>query len=75
MHFSPALIADVLDRTGSSTGPAMGTFTAISDLGLTIGPVIMGLIVESTSYPIMFLCLALMGVFNLGYFYFFARKK
>jgi predicted MFS family arabinose efflux permease len=72
---APALIADALDRVGSSAGPAMGTFTAISDLGLTTGPVIMGIILQSTSYPIMFLCLALMGLINLSYFYFFVRKK
>jgi predicted MFS family arabinose efflux permease len=53
----------------------MGTFTAISDLGLTTGPVIMGIIIQSTSYPIMFLCLAFVGLINLNYFYFFVRKK
>jgi len=72
---APALIADTLDRVGSSTGPAMGTFTAISDLGLTSGPVIMGIIIQWTSYPIMFLCLALVGIINLIYFYFFVRRK
>jgi MFS family permease len=71
----PALIADALDRVGSSAGPAMGTFTAISDVGLTAGPVIMGIVLQSTSYPIMFLCLALVGVINLGYFHFLVRKK
>jgi MFS family permease len=71
----PALIAYILDRVGSSVGPAMGTFTAISDLGISLGPVIMGIIIHSTSYPIMFLCLALMGIINLNYFYFFVRKK
>jgi len=72
---APALMAYTLDRVGPSVGPAMGTFTAISDLGLTIGPVIMGIIIQSTSYPIMFLCLALVGIINLNYFYFFVRKK
>jgi MFS family permease len=71
----PALVAYILDRVGSSVGPAMGTFTAISDLGICLGPVIMGIIIHSTSYPIMFLCLALMGIINLNYFYFFVRKK
>ena len=70
----PSLMAYALDRVGSP-GPAMGTFTAISDLGLSLGPVIMGIILHSTSYPIMFLCLALTGVINLNYFYFFVRKK
>ena len=72
---APALIAYTLDRVGSSVGPAMGTFTAVSDLGLALGPVIMGIIIHSTSYPIMFLCLALMGIINLNYFYFFVRIK
>jgi MFS family permease len=72
---APALMAYTLDRVGSSVGPAMGTFTAISDLGLTAGPVIMGIIIQSTSYPIMFLCLAFVGIINLNYFYFFVRKK
>ena len=71
----PALLAYTLDRAGSSRGPAMGTFTAFSDLGVSLGPVITGLIIRFTSYPIMFLCLALIGVINLSYFHFFVRKK
>jgi len=35
----------------------------------------MGIILHSTSYPTMFLCLALIGFVNLNYFYFFARRK
>jgi len=65
----------VLDRVGSSRGTAMGTLTAIGDLGAGLGPVIMGIILRFTSYPIMFLCLALTGAINLTYFYFFVRKK
>jgi MFS family permease len=71
----PSLVVYALDRAGSSPGPAMGTFTAISDLGVSLGPVIMGIIIHAASYPIMFLCLALTGVINLSYFYFFVRKK
>jgi hypothetical protein len=37
--------------------------------------VIMGLIVHNAGYPTMFLCLALTGVINLSYFYFFVRNK
>jgi MFS family permease len=73
--FYPSLVVYVIDRVGSSQGPAMGTFTAISDLGMCLGPVTMGIIIHWTSYPIMFLCLALTGVINLNYFYFFVRKK
>lgn len=71
----PSLVPYTLDRAGSSPGPVMGTFTAISDLGLSLGPVIMGIVLHATSYPIMFLCLALAGIVNLNYFYFFVRKK
>jgi len=72
---TPSLVAYTFDRVGSSRGPAMGTFTGISDLGLSLGPVIMGIILHWASYPIMFLCLALAGIINLNYFFFFMRKK
>jgi MFS family permease len=72
---SPTLVAYTLDCAGSSPGPTMGTFTAISDLGFSLGPMVMGIIIHMTSYPIMFLCLALFGLMNLNYFYFLVRKK
>ncbi len=71
----PTLVAFALDRAGSSRGPAMGTFTAVTDLGVGVGAAMMGLILNWTSYPTMFLCLALIGVINLLYFHFFIRKK
>ena len=71
----PSLVVYALERAGSSPGPAMGTFTGISDLGVSLGPVIMGIIIHSAGYPVMFLCLALTGVINLSYFYFFVRRK
>lgn len=70
----PALVATALDRSGSSRGPAMGTFTAISDLGTGLGPVMMGIVLRLTNYRTMFLCLALTGAINFAYFYFFMRK-
>jgi predicted MFS family arabinose efflux permease len=71
----PSLVVYALDRMGSSPGPAMGMFTAFADLGISLGPVLMGIVVHSTNYRIMFFCLALTGVINLIYFYFFVRKK
>ncbi len=71
----PALVAYTLDRVGSARGPAMGTLTAIGDLGTGLGPIIMGIILRLTSYPTMFLCLALTGFINLNYFFFLTRKK
>ncbi len=73
--FMPTLVAYVLDRGGSSPGPAMGTYTAISDLGLSLGPVIMGIVTHVAGYPVMFLCLAFIGIINLCHFHFFVRQK
>ena len=71
----PTLIAHALDRAGSARGPAMGTFTAVADLGTGMGSVIMGIILTLTNYRTMFLCLAATGVINLLYFRFSLRKK
>ena len=69
----PTFVAYALDLAGSSRGTAMGTFTALDILGVGIGPVIMGVGLRLTSYPIMFLCLALIGAIDLGYFYYVAK--
>ena len=53
----------------------MGTFTALADLGAGIGPMIMGMILEWTNYPIMFFFLAITGVMNFLYFCYTIRKK
>jgi MFS family permease len=71
----PALLAYTLDRAGSPRGPAIGTYTAISDFGVVLGPMIMGIIIRLTSYRIMFFVLALVCFVNLNYFYFFVRRK
>ncbi len=71
----PSLLIYVIENAGSAQGPAMGTFTALGDLGAGIGPMIMGIILQGTSYPIMFLCLILTGVINFLYFYHVMRKR
>ena len=71
----PSLVAYAIDKMGSSRGPGMGTFTGFSDLGISLGPVIMGIVIHFTNYFTMFLCLALVGVISLTYFYFFVREK
>jgi MFS family permease len=73
--FYPSLAVYVLDRVGASKSLAMGTLTAMTDLGMFMGPVVMGMVTQFTSYPIMFLCLSLIGAFNLSYFYFLVRDK
>jgi predicted MFS family arabinose efflux permease len=71
----PMLITIALERGGSDRGPAMGTYTAIADLGTGLGPAMMGLILNWTNYRVMFLCLAFVGVINFLYFQFYVRKK
>lgn len=71
----PTLVAYTIDRAGFSRGPAMGTFTALTDLGAGTGSVIMGIILEWTNYPFMFFCLTLTGILNLLYFFLAVRKK
>jgi MFS family permease len=71
----PSLVVYAVENSGSARGPAMGTFTALADLGAGIGPMIMGLILEWTNYPVMFIFLALIGAINFLYFYYTIRKK
>jgi len=70
----PTLLLYALDEE-SSSGMAMGTFHGIADAGLCLGPVIMGVVLRLTSYPVMFLCLTLMAFLNIGYFCLFLRRK
>jgi MFS family permease len=73
--FFPAAMAYALEYAGSSDGTAVGTFRAISDLGMALGPVIMGIIIPLTGYRAMFLCLGLVCLINLIYFQFYVRKR
>jgi len=71
----PTLMAYALDRAGSSRGPAMATFTAFADLGVGMGPVIMGGVLQLTNYRTLFLCLVLNSCINLGYFSYAVRNR
>jgi MFS family permease len=73
--FYPASMAYALDYADSSGGPAIATYRALSDLGIALGPAVMGMIIPLTSYRTMFLCLALICLINLSYFQFFVRKR
>jgi predicted MFS family arabinose efflux permease len=73
--FFPTLVVYTVERAGAARGPAMGTFTAAGDLGVGLGAVIMGIVLQSTSYRTMFLCLALIAIINLGYFHYFMRDR
>lgn len=71
----PLMLVIASDRAGSSQGPAMGTYTAMLDLGTGTGSVVMGMVVQWTSYQTMFLCLAFMSFFNLFYYNQFVNRK
>ncbi len=73
--FVPVSMTYAFEYSGSSDGAAVGTFRAISDLGLGIGPVVVGIIIPFTGYRIMFLCLAFICLINLCYFQFYVRKR
>ena len=73
--FVPTSMTYSLEYAGSSGGTAVGTFRAFADLGQTLGPMVMGLIIHSTGYPVMFLCLTFVCLLNLCYFQFYVRKK
>ena len=72
---TPAILTYIVDRAGSSKGPAIGMYMLLSDLGLGLGPVIMGIVIRLSNYPTMFLCLAFTGVINLIYFVLFVRER
>ncbi len=71
----PSLTVHVIENAGIARGPAMATFTGLGDLGAGIGPMFMGLVLEKTSYPVMFSCLILAGIINFFYFYFAILRK
>jgi len=73
--FIPATMAYSLEYAGSSSGTAVGTYQALIDLGLAIGPPIMGIIIPFAGYRMMFLCLAFICFISLCYFQFYVRRK
>lgn len=73
--FYPTLVAYTIDLAGESRGPAVGTYLAFSDFGGSVGAVVMGSILQRTSYRTMFLCTALVGLINLIYFYMAILKR
>jgi len=73
--FYPTLVAYTIDLAGSSRGPAMGTYLALSDFGAGMGSVIMGIVLQFTNYQTMFLALVLTGLVNLGYFHSIVKKR
>ena len=75
-YLIPSLITLALERTGgSSPSPVVATFYAISDVGVFVGPLVMGFVVHYTGYPVMFFCLSLVALANLLYFWWSSRRR
>jgi MFS family permease len=71
----PSLLVIAIDRAQPHPGLGMGTFTAVGDLAMVLGPILMGMVIHGTSYTTMFLCLALIELLNIGYFLLSVGKK
>ncbi len=71
----PSLVASSIERSGSARGPAIATYSALSDLGSGLGAVIMGMVLQVSNYRTMFLGLVLVGFVCLGYFHFLFKKR
>jgi predicted MFS family arabinose efflux permease len=73
--FVPISMAYSLEYAGSSSGRAVGIFRALQDLGLGIGPVVMGTVAPLVGYPVMFRWLAVVSFINFCYFEFYVRRR
>ena len=71
----PVSLSYAIEYAGTSDGTAVGTYQAFMDLGFGIGPMIMGVIVPFTGYPVMFLCLAFVCLINACYFQYYLKRK
>jgi MFS family permease len=73
--FMPTCMAYALEYAGSSGGTAVATYQALMDLGMALGPSIMGVIIPLAGYRVMFLCVSLACLINLVYFQFYLRRR
>jgi MFS family permease len=72
----PTVMAIAIDRAGpAARGSAVATYTALSDCGIALGPVMAGVVIRFTGYTGMFVGMILMEMLNLTYFHIFVRKR
>jgi len=71
----PALAAYTVDLAAPYRGPAIATYQAFDDLGVGLGSVVMGIVLRLSNYQVMFLSLAVIGLINFSYFYYFVKEK
>jgi MFS family permease len=63
----PTLMDLAVRRAGASSNAAVATFMGLADLGMALGPAIMGVLANSFGYSTMFFCVALTSTLNLLY--------
>lgn len=73
--FIPVSMNYALGYAGASDGTAIGSYQAFMDMGLAVGPAVMGLIVRFSGYRLMFLSVAFICLLNLAYFQFYLNKR
>lgn len=56
-------------------GAASSTFFVAFDLGIALGGLLSGILVEYLGYDVMFIAISLCGVFSSGYYYLFASRQ
>ncbi|HEY9204742.1 MAG TPA: MFS transporter [Candidatus Methanoperedens sp.] len=72
----PALIAFLVDSVGEKErGAAMGTFTAAFDLGIAAGSLIMGIVLESLGFGVMYFLGGLIVLAGTVWFIFWTGKN
>jgi len=72
---APATMTYAFEYAGSSDGTAVGTFRALTDSGVGLGPMVMGTVIPITGYQGMFLCLAVIMFMDLVYFQCYVRRR
>ena len=63
----PTLMDFSVRRAGPSSNAAVATFMGLSDLGMALGPVVMGVLAHSFGYAAIFFGVALTSALNLLY--------
>ncbi|MFQ6105716.1 MAG: MFS transporter [Candidatus Hydrothermarchaeaceae archaeon] len=70
----PTLMALTVDRVRPERrGAAMGTFSSAFDLGIAIGSIFLGVVLQVTSFKIMYICAAFASL--IGLFVFLIGRK
>jgi len=68
------LMAFALEQSDSSTAPNVATFYVLSDTGVFLGPLAMGVISQYKGYPGVFFGLSVVSFMSLLYFLYISKK-